>query len=458
VAQIPHGFFDIGGRDAATRLAIADSFRGIAESFGFERFFPSPVGFESTFTDFGSETGERLFSFPDRKGRRLALTSDSLIVAARTAAHIAADNSRAMHLYGIVPIFRYRRAPYRNWSHLLLSVFNEAEGAVTDLMLPRALKAFLTVLRVPFVLDCCDYSILDAVLAARGFDRDAGRRALYNVRKEVTPGPAEEVVSALLVGGTPAAALELANGDAGVARQLAASADTMALLHECGVPTEQNWRFDHGAEHHSGLSFVIKGTAADGNAVDIGDGGGFHAAVNSSFPVLRTAWSMALSLDVMADLGMGAAVAVPTVVMIQKDASASFFFQACDRIRAAGVAVREHPASGADSGRLPRPKVWMTASAVCRVGRLEEETRSLRLIITGRPEAEFCFDVDGDWGPDLSGRLTAPLPARLQAGQACQQPAGGDDGVGELCRAARLNFQNERDGRAARQAQAQRFF
>jgi hypothetical protein len=406
VGHLPHGFFDIGGPDAAARLAIADAFRITAESFGFERFFPSTVGFESIFTGFGSESGERLFRFPDRKGRPLALTSDSLIAAARTAADFATADSLPVHLYGIVPVFRYRRAPYRNWNHLLLSFFNEAQGAIADVALPRALTAFLTGLHVPFMLDCCDYSILDAVLAARGFGRDAARRALYNVRKGVIVDPAEELVAALLAGGTPGTAMGLADGDASVARRLAAAAEVMALLHECGVPAEQNWRFDHGAEHHSGFSFVIRATAADGNTVDIGDGGGFHTRVNSSFGALRTTWSTALSLDLMADRGMAGAVVLPTVEMIQLDASASFFFLACERIRAAGVAVREHPCSGrAARGRLPRSGARAAASAVCRVGSREEETRSVRLILTGQPEAELCLALDGDQVPDLRGRL-----------------------------------------------------
>jgi histidyl-tRNA synthetase len=337
----------------------------------------------------------------------LALTADSLIVAARTAAGVVASAPGPVHLYGVVPIFRYRRARYRNWNHLVLSFFNEDGGMGSDLALARVLKAFFDRLQVTFSLDCCDYGTFDAVLAARGFDAPSGRRVLHEVRKGQVDGPAGELVAALLEGAGPGPALELSNGNEAVAGRLATMNETLGALRACEVPVEQNWRFDHGGEHHSGFSFVIRATGADGKLADVGDGGGFHAIVRSSFPALRTAWSSALSLDIMADLGMAGAASSSIVHMVHLDSTVSFFVRACGQVRASGLAVREHESVHRVSrfvNGLPKERT----AFFCLVGRREEETGSVRLTSVLEREVVVYLTIDGEPSHDLRDRLSGP--------------------------------------------------
>ncbi|MDT5026794.1 MAG: histidyl-tRNA synthetase, partial [Micromonosporaceae bacterium] len=80
---LPRGFHDVGPARMALVQALRTQWSDTCSLFGYQAVEVPPVGFAETFTTGHHAADGRFYEFPDRRGRRLALVSDSLPAAFR---------------------------------------------------------------------------------------------------------------------------------------------------------------------------------------------------------------------------------------------------------------------------------------------------------------------------------------------------------------------------------------
>lgn len=142
---LPRGFQDVDHDRMQLILRLRGRWTDVSALFGYRAVEVPPVGFASTFVTGHNAAGGRNYEFPDRRGRRLALVSDSLPAVLRLGAGLAAPESRLSYC---VPIFRYVRRPRRYFHHLgLMDIYRRNDrplwGEQSMLRLVRVVVAFL---------------------------------------------------------------------------------------------------------------------------------------------------------------------------------------------------------------------------------------------------------------------------------------------------------------------------
>jgi histidyl-tRNA synthetase len=143
--DLPRGFYDHTGKIAEKMRMVVDDFYRCGKLYGFEWMDLSLVGYQETFLAFGSAAHNRGYRFTDRGGRKLMLCADSLATSLRVyRKKLDESGVNVMRLMGRVQVFRHRKRKYRNWSHLVLSAFNEDNALIISLVLINFANDFLT--------------------------------------------------------------------------------------------------------------------------------------------------------------------------------------------------------------------------------------------------------------------------------------------------------------------------
>jgi histidyl-tRNA synthetase len=113
--DLPRGFHDISPSRMAMYLTLQQEWFDTCGLAGYQPVQVPPIGFTDTFTVGHHAAGQKLYRFPDRRGRDLALVSDSLPALLR---RMHARNLPEQRLSYCCPIFRYERRPRRHFHHL----------------------------------------------------------------------------------------------------------------------------------------------------------------------------------------------------------------------------------------------------------------------------------------------------------------------------------------------------
>lgn len=142
--NLPKGFRYIQAIEVLEKLKILGAFTQFALGIGARIVEFPPVSFLSTYTTGAEITGDKIYTFRDRKGRDLVLTPDSL----GHAFSFYLDSSRqndAMRLAWICPTFRYRNIKNRHFLQIGFTSLNtsNAQNVFELAVLARALLKFI---------------------------------------------------------------------------------------------------------------------------------------------------------------------------------------------------------------------------------------------------------------------------------------------------------------------------
>jgi uncharacterized protein YjbI with pentapeptide repeats/histidyl-tRNA synthetase len=304
--RLPRGFLDYVGDEAERQAAVAELFRRTCVAYGFTTAAVASVGFADTFERFGHAAHDRIYDFPDRGGRRLALTADAFapMLRAITGAGLLTGGARVAAA-ARVSVARYQRRPRRAWSQLAAMICNEPDELGADLTLLRLWHDVLTACGVPYRLEFCDFGMLDVLAAELGLTPQEAREALHRRRKAMPPeSPRCAVLLDRLSGvdraaaghADPFAALDaIGRFEPVLADRVAHVREVAAVATGLGVSVTLDRTWSHGTEYHAGLCFVTRDPAG----VTVVDGGGYHHLAATLDPKL-TCWSSAGGLELLA--------------------------------------------------------------------------------------------------------------------------------------------------------------
>ncbi|MQA86675.1 MAG: hypothetical protein GEV03_19080 [Streptosporangiales bacterium] len=127
--RLPRGHHDVPPERARHHRALREAWFDHGQLHGFQPVEIPPVGFESTFTTGHHAAGQKLYAFPDRRGRQLALVSDSLPTILRLANQDGPGSNRLSYC---CPVFRYERRPRRHFHHLGVAEINAGIHTLTE--------------------------------------------------------------------------------------------------------------------------------------------------------------------------------------------------------------------------------------------------------------------------------------------------------------------------------------
>lgn len=283
--------------------------------YGFQPVEIPPVGFESTFTTGHHAAGEKLYAFPDRRGRRLALVSDSLPAVLRLANHGRFGEHRLSYC---CPVFRYQRRPRRHFHHLGVAEINDGTHSVTDafhatLRLLSLIADYLTPL-----LDCT------VTITSPGLWRVIAARCVAPAdvpvfRYQLRQAPPEQRPELLHSQGAESAVVHLAERlahrptsapnvqqadvtarlDAELGEHIVAAHSVAAAVDTGRMSANVALGDFHAVEFHDSVAFQIR--PRDQQRL-LGDGGSYSKFASSFLGRPTTAYSAMVGLERLADL------------------------------------------------------------------------------------------------------------------------------------------------------------
>ena len=316
---------------------------------GYQPVEVPPVGFADTFTTGHSVGRGRTYQFTDRKGRELALVSDSLPAILRLARGRALPEQRLSHC---TQVFRYERRPRRCFHHL--GILEVSYGTAT-LQQQRLATTRLALTLTGFLRER-----LSATLVL--FDPGIWRRLLANALSEKRASEALNLLRQVPAGHRPSA-LRSMGADATsvrVAEQLCLSPSVqdqvitgddvlderietcLAMsthLRRRGVNTTIDLAELHASEFHDGPAFIAR---PDGQERLLGDGGSYGAFADGFFGVPTAVYSTVVGLERLADLSKPAASVTPAdiaVLIEPQDATIMLADDICAELRQCGIRV-----------------------------------------------------------------------------------------------------------------------
>ncbi len=130
------GFRDILAPDSTTIRALMDTFRKVAESYGYEEVIPPTLErFKLFAVKSGEEIKRSMFVFRDKAGREVALRPEATASIARIYLKHFKAKPKPVRIYYIVNCFRYeepQRARYREFWQAGIELLG-MEGKVADI-------------------------------------------------------------------------------------------------------------------------------------------------------------------------------------------------------------------------------------------------------------------------------------------------------------------------------------
>jgi histidyl-tRNA synthetase len=353
--DLPRGFHDIDPNRMAVYQTLQQEWFNACRLAGYQPVHVPPVGFAETFTTGHHATGQKLYQFADRRGRNLALVSDSLPALLRLA---HARNLPDQRLSYCCPIFRYERRPRRHFHHLgLMEVLDRpihlAEQYRATSRLAQVITGFLAS-RVPVTFTVTDPGLWHAIVATA---TPAGRAAdvlnsLRRLSPQQRPGqlrqdgaPAVLVHLAELLAADPALAGET-NGQRAIDAlpqalhdRITGSRDLADVLRRQGTEAEVDLGCLHASEFHDGPSFLLRPRSQQRL---LGDGGSYGHFAHAFLGTPAAVHSAVIGLERLADLTVADDVITPADIAVLARPEPAAIIHA-DRLtaalRAAGIAV-----------------------------------------------------------------------------------------------------------------------
>jgi histidyl-tRNA synthetase len=363
--SLPRGISDLAPGQAARVLALERQWLETAHMHGFQPVRFPPVGFEATFTAGHHASGERIYAFADRRGRRLALAADSLASALRLSRTLPSGEARICFS---APIFRYERRPRRYFHHLGLAEYSRSrppDPSSDAATVRRLLGVVLEFLEpIPIVVDLSDLGVWRAITAAiHGLSVEEGLHALASL-------PAQERPEWLSARDAPGFAIRYAEslaaepvhrpGSGGVDR-LAASLppplgirlrelELTALACDERMATRANLTPGemHASEFHDGIAFQLR----VGAGRRIGDGGSYAAFAQRFSGQRVSLFSCVVGLERIAELSTTPSTDTATLMLCHDNTPQARRYAAglANGLRVSGIPVWETTQGEAPQG------------------------------------------------------------------------------------------------------------
>jgi histidyl-tRNA synthetase len=323
---------------------------------GYQPVHVPPVGFAGTFTTGHHAAGQKLYQFADRRGRNLALVSDSLPAVLRLA---HARNLPDQRLSYCCPIFRYERRPRRHFHHLgLMEVLDRpihlaAQYRATS-RLAQVITGFLAS-RIPVTFTVTDPELWHTIVAtatpaSRAVDvLDSLRRLSPQQRPDQLRqdgAPVALVRLAELLAADPALASAGTDGQRVIDAlpqalhdRITGSRNLASVLRRQGAEAEVDLGCLHASEFHDGPSFLLR---PRNQQKLLGDGGTYGHFAHAFLGTPTAVHSAVIGLERLADLTVTGDVTAPAdIAVLARPESAAIIH--ADRLtaslRAAGIAV-----------------------------------------------------------------------------------------------------------------------
>lgn len=319
---LPRGFQDTGPGRTELYRQLLQQWLDACALYGYRAVQVPPVGFASTFTAGHHAAGERFYRFPDRRGRDLALISDSLPALLRLA---RSQNHAEQRLSYCCPVFRYERKARRHFHHLGLMDVHDRQATAPNqirstLRIAGLVHEFLRS-RLSSSFTITNPSLWHAI--ADLFLPTEKTTEYLNLLRHV---PSLERPGQLKADGAPTAAVQLAELVAAdptlpvspnsflpsglsqdVEESIAACHEMASALRLQGALAEIDLGELHASEFHDGPSFLLK---VDEGRV-LGDGGSYGRFARAFLSAPARVHAAVIGLERLTDLVAGEQVADP---------------------------------------------------------------------------------------------------------------------------------------------------
>lgn len=320
---LPRGFDDVLPEITAVRRRLQNEWLDLCGSHGYQAVTLPPVGFAPTFTDSHHAGENRTYEFDDRKGRRLALASDSLPAALRLAT--VRDLPRQRISYA-APVFRYERRPRRHFHHLGLLDLTESLARDEDRSTTRQIQVLAEFVapKVAATFTIADPGTWLTAMAVPSTD-------LLNVLRRVRPAERPAIAADIDGEGILVRLAERLADDPSAndveswadlpdsVRRRIVRAHALAVAAEsAGATATVDLSSLHASEFHDAPSFTIR--PADEERL-LGDGGDYSAFAQRFLRRPVRANAAMVGLERLGDLVERAAHAASDVMVLSLDPS-----------------------------------------------------------------------------------------------------------------------------------------
>ncbi|MGH3888418.1 MAG: ATP phosphoribosyltransferase regulatory subunit [Pseudonocardiaceae bacterium] len=313
--DLPRGFHDTSPDRMAMYLTLQQEWFDTCGLAGYQPVQVPPVGFTDTFTVGHHAAGQKLYRFPDRRGRDLTLISDSLPALLRVT---HARNLPEQRLSYCCPIFRYERRPRRHFHHLgLIEVLDRpnslAEQRRSTARLAETIIRFLTPL-LPVVFIVTDpglwHTIAETLLPSRKTTEflNSVRRLLPNerpaqLRQQDAPPPfvhlAERLTTNPALLDDPGDHLTIDGLPQAVHDRISACHELATVLRHHGADATVDLGELHASEFHDGPSLLFR---PRGERRLLGDGGSYGLFADAFLGAATAVHSAVVGLERLADI------------------------------------------------------------------------------------------------------------------------------------------------------------
>lgn len=333
----------------------AETYRRLREAWfnasalaGYQPVEVPPVGFADTFTTGHNAAGDRTYQFTDRKGRQLALVSDSLPALLRLAHGRSLPEQRLSHC---TQIFRYERRPRRCFHQL--GILETAQGPAT-LTQQRWATARLALTLAGFLRDHlpAGFVVFDLGIWRHIVDRSFGSSLAVSALHRLQHAPACQWPAMLHAMGAGPDSVRVAEqlvldrrdqglitGDDVIDERIENCRSLAAHLRRHEVTAEIDLAELHAAEFHDGPAFLVQ---PEGQERLIGDGGSYGLFGRNFLNAPTAVYSTVVGLERLADLSGKVASAPPAdiaVLIDPQEATIALADSICMNLRQHGVRV-----------------------------------------------------------------------------------------------------------------------
>ena len=382
MSGLPKGFFDTTGALAYKYYLAIEDFYKTGNEFGFQLSYPSEVGFQSTYLNFGTAALGRCYTFQDRGNNAIMLSSDSLATCIRQYLG-SSDCGRINRVMAKTPVFRYKHKKYRRFNHLVYTIFQERDEITTTLALFKAAHCYLS-----HYYDNIEYDIyLYGIFEEATWILNRTHEQIYDVlyaRNRNDESHADSVIDAFVseverIGLDSRSWQEAFQNLSAVFPKLSSILDRYAIFFTAldgkHIKYTVMWRNYHAIEYSSGICFIMKDEKNT-----LADGGSYSYIVNKLNPSILTCYSFACSVESLPLKDTLVDDSPIIIYVIKLDCSYPFFLRTVDGLRGIGYNIHEIVS---DEPLRKTLRVLPKRSKVVVVG-MEEEKKQI-VIVNGHP-------------------------------------------------------------------------
>lgn len=323
---------------------------------GYQPVGVPPVGFTTTYTTGHHAAGDKLFRFPDRRGRDLAFVSDSLPAVLRLAHARGLPEQRLSYC---CPIFRYERRPRRHYHLLGLIEVNHrpavpSQRARATARLATTVTRFLSA-RLPITFTITDPGVWHTIADLVPVPHPAGD--LVNSLRQLGPherpallhrwgAPADLVRLAEQLAADPTGAASAGTPALALRERITHCLELADTLTSRGAGATVDLGELHASEFHDGPAFLIRPISEQRL---LGDGGSYRPFAHAFLGAPAEVYSAVVGLERLTDLVPRPGPRPTADVAVLAQPELACLRQAdhlTDALRAAGVAVWDQELTG----------------------------------------------------------------------------------------------------------------